>query len=262
MILNRKLFLGVLIAVLVTGCAAPRPAQSQQVAPTATPTRIQRPTRTAGPTATVTLAATPTIAASPTAAPQTATALATPTPEPSPTATALPSRGDAAPANVQVAPTTGGKGSGVLLPLNSRKYPAPTQLTPDNNATYHVAQPVVHMAWSATLTDLMTFGQMPGCISDATNFRRAFESYQLIIHSLDAKRADQVQWTENSTTFDLNLTTLPQGRYSWSVSVVTLCESYIVGQRNGTNTQKSTLQRAYLAPASPTSATRGINWVP
>jgi len=151
---------------------------------------------------------------------------------------------------------------GVLLPLNPRKYAAPALLTPDNNATYHVAQPVVHMAWSATPTDLMTFGQTPGCVSDATNFRRAFESYQLIIHSLDAKRADQVQWNENNPTFDLNLTTLPAGHYSWSVSVVTLCESYIVGQRNDTKTQKSTLQRAFLAPASPTSATRVINWVP
>ena len=266
MILNRKLLLGILIAVLVAGCAAPRPTQPQQVAPTATPTRGQRSTRVPQPTATTTVAATPTIAASPTiaptAAPQTATAPATPTSEPSPTATALPSSGDAAPGNVQVAPTTGGKGSGVLLSLNSRKYPALTLLTPDNNAIYHVAQPVVHMAWSATLTDLMTFGQTPGCISDATNFRRAFESYQLVIHSLDAKRADQVQWNENNPTFDFNLTTVPQGRYSWSVSVVTLCESYIVGQRNDTKTQKSTLQRAFLAPASPTSATRVINWVP
>ena len=130
MMLNRKLLLGILIAVLVAGCAAPRPAQPQQVAPTATPTRGQRPTRVPQPTATATVAATPTAAASPTvaptAAPQTATAPATPTPEPSPTATALPSTGDAAPANVQAAPTTGGKGSGVLLSLNPSKYPAPT----------------------------------------------------------------------------------------------------------------------------------------
>jgi len=132
MILNRKLFLGVLIAVLVAGCAAPRPTQPQQVAPTATPTRGQQHTRAPEAVAT--------IVASPTAAPQTATAPATPTPEPLLTATALPSSGDAAPANVQVAPTTGGKGSGVLLPLSSRKYPTPALLTPDNNATYHVAQ--------------------------------------------------------------------------------------------------------------------------
>jgi len=254
MILNRKLFLGVLIAVLVAGCAAPRPTQPQQVAPTATPTRGQRPTRAPEAVAT--------IVASPTAVPQTATAPATPTPEPLLTATALPSSRDAAPANVQVAPTTGGKGSGVLLPLSSRKYPTPALLTPDNNATYHVAQPVVHMAWSATPTDLMTFGQTPGCVSDATNFRRAFESYQLIIHSLDAKRADQVQWNENNPTFDLNLTTLPVGRYSWSVSVVTLCESYVAGQRNDLPQHKSTLQRIYLGPASPVSASRMFTWIP
>jgi hypothetical protein len=150
----------------------------------------------------------------------------------------------------------------VLLPLSSRKYPTPALLTPDNNATYHVAQPVVHMAWSATPTDLMTFGQTPGCVSDATNFRRAFESYQLIIHSLDAKRADQVQWNENNPTFDLNLTTLPVGRYSWSVSVVTLCESYVAGQRNDLPQHKSTLQRTYLGPASPVSASRTFTWIP
>jgi hypothetical protein len=184
------------------------------------------------------------------------TITATATAQPLPTATVTSSGGAAAPANLSTAPTTGGKGPGVLLPLNARKYPAPTLLTPDNNVTYHVAQPVAHMAWSATPTDLMTFGQMAGCVSDATNFRRAFESYQLIIHSLDAKRADQVQWNENNPTFDLNLTTLPAGRYSWSVSVVTLCESYVVGQRN------KTITRSLLGPASPTGATRTINWVP
>ena len=255
MILNRKLLLGILIAVLVAGCAAPRPSQPQQVAPAATPTRGQRPTRALESTATATVAASPTVA-------PTATAPATATPQPLPTATVTPSSDAATPANLSTAPTTGGKGSGMVLSLNSRKYAALTLLAPDNNATYHVTQPVVHMAWSATLTDLMTFGQTPGCISDATNFRRAFESYQLVIHSLDIKRADQVQWNENNSTFDLNLTTLPQGRYSWSVSVVTLCESYIVGERNDTQTQKSTLQRAFLAPASPTSATRVINWIP
>ena len=260
--LNRKLLFGVLIAVLVAGCAAPRSAQPQQVAPTATPSQGQRPTRTVGPTATATVAATPTVA--PTAVLQTATATeqATPSPQPLPTATTLPSGGTGVSANVQTVPSMGGIGSGELLPLSSRKYPAPALLTPDNNATYHVAQPVVHMVWSATSTDLMTFGQTPDCVSDATNFRRAFESYQLVIHGLDGKRADQVQWNENNPTFDLNLTTLPVGRYSWSVSVVTLCESYVVGKRNDTATQKSTLQRTLLAPASPTSASRVFNWVP
>jgi len=102
----------------------------------------------------------------------------------------------------------------------------------------------------------MTFGQTPGCVSDATNFRRAFESYQLVIHSLDAQRADQVQWNENNPTFDLNLTTLPQGRYAWSVSVATLCESYVAGQR------AKTITRSFLGPVSPTSATRAFNWIP
>jgi hypothetical protein len=120
---------------------------------------------------------------------------------------------------------------------------------------------------------LMVFGQTPGCVSDATNFRRALESYQLVIHSLDAQRADQVQWTDNGTVFDLNLTTVPQGRYAWSVSVVTLCESYAVGQRNDTRPlydnknndpayHPSTLQRSYLGLVSPTSETRIINWIP
>ena len=182
------------------------------------------------------------------------------------------------PANAAVQPAprssvASSAASGVLLSLDPRKYPTPIQLAPDNNVTYHVAQPIVHFAWSATPTDLMTFGQTPGCVSDATNFRRALESYQLIIHSLDTPRADQVQWTDNGTTFDLNLTTVPQGRYSWSVNVVTLCESYVVGQRDDTRPtvkahssdpafHKSTLQRAYLRPVSPTSATRIINWVP
>ena len=247
--LDRKLLLGILIAVLVTGCAAPRPAQPQQAALAATPTRVQRPTRAPEPTATAT------VVASPTAAP-TATVATPATPQPLPTATVTPSSDAAAPANLSTAPTTGGKGSGVVLSLNSRKYPAPTLLTPDNNATYHVAQPVVRMAWSATSTDLMTFGQTPGCVSDATNFRRAFESYQLVIHSQDAVRADQVQWTENSAEFDLNLTTAPQGRYSWSVSVVTLCESYVAGQR------AKTITRSFVGPASPVSASRTFTWIP
>jgi hypothetical protein len=245
--LDRKLLFGILIAVLVAGCAAPRPVQPQQATLAATSTRVQRPTRVPEAVAT--------IVASPTAAP-TATAQATPSPQPLPTATTLPSGGTAAPANVQAAPTTGGKGSGVLLPLSSRKYPAPALLTPGNNATYHVAQPVVHMAWSATLTDLMPFGQTPGCVSDATNYRRAFESYQLVIHSLDANRADQVQWTENSPEFYFNLTTVPAGHYAWSVSVVTLCESYVAGQR------AKTITRSFVGPVSPVSASRVFNWIP
>ena len=253
----RKWLVGVLTVLMVAGCAAPQPTRPQVVpttaaaAPTATRARTVRPTPT--PQATPAATASPSVASS-------ATATTEPTMTPSPSPTTLPAN-----AAVQPAPRTGvasSAASGVLLSLDRRKYPTPVQLAPDNNATYHVSQPVVHFAWSATPTDLMTFGQMPGCVSDATNFRRAFESYQLVIHSLDTPRADQVQWMDNGTVFDLNLTTVPAGRYSWSVNVVTLCESYVVGQRNDLPQHKSTLQRAYLAPASPTSATRSINWVP
>jgi len=256
--MNKKLLVGI-VAILLVGCAAPQSVVPQVAAAaaavsTATRDRSTQPTST--PEAQATATASPTVVPSATAT-ITPTVIPTVTPNPSPTATAA----AVASAKSQTAATTSSQGSGVLLPLDSRKYSAPTLLAPDNNATYHVAQPVVHLAWSATPTDLMTFGQTAGCVSDATNFRRAFESYQLVIHSLDGKQADQAQWTENSTEFDLNFTTLPQGRYSWSVNVVTLCESYVVGQRNGLQ-HKSTLERTYVAAASPTSATRIINWVP
>jgi len=146
--------------------------------------------------------------------------------------------------------------SGVLLPLNPRKYPAPVLLGPDNNATFHVSQPVVHFAWTSAPTELFKFGQTPGCVSDATNYRRAFESYRLVIHSLDSTRPDIVQWNENNTEFYLNLTTIPAGRYAWTVDIVTLCESYIVGQRD------KTITRGFVAPVSPASATRVFAWVP
>ena len=251
--MTRKWILGVLTILMVAGCAAPQPTRLQPTpaaaaaVPTATRARTVRPTPT--PEATATATALPTVAPS-------VTATTAPTVTPSPSPTAMPA--DAA---VQPAPKSS-VASGVLLAIDPRKYPAPALLTPYDNTTYHVAQPVVHLAWSATPTDLMVFGQTPGCVSDATNFRRAFESYQLVIHSLDARRADQVQWTDNGVTFDLNLTTVPQGRYAWSVSVVTLCESYVAGQRNDLPQHKSTLQRTYLGPVSPTSATRIINWVP
>ncbi len=253
----RKWLVGVLTVLMVAGCATPQPTRPQIVpttaaaAPTATRARTVRPTST--PQATLAATASPSVAPS-------ATATTAQTMTPSPSSTTMPAN-----AAVQPAPRTGvasGAASGVLLSVDPRKYPMPVQLAPDNNATYHVSQPVVHFVWSATPTDLMTFGQMPGCVSDATNFRRAFESYQLVIHSLDTLRADQVQWMDNGTVFDLNLTTVPAGRYSWSVNVVTLCESYVVGQHNDLPQHKSTLQRAYLAPASPTSATHIINWVP
>jgi hypothetical protein len=245
-----KLLMGIMV-ILMASCAAPQPAASQvamaaaAAVPTATSARVAQLTPTAAAQATATEL--PTVAPS-----ATATSIPAVTAEPSPTTTAA----AVASAKPQSATTTNGNGSGVLLPLNARKYSAPTLLTPNNNAIYHVAQPVVQIAWSETPTDLMTFGQTAGCVSDATNFRRAFESYQLVIHSLDAPRADQVQWTENSTEFDLNLTTVPQGRYSWSVNVVTVCESYVVGQRN------KTITRSLLGAVSPTSATRAITWIP
>ena len=258
----RKLMLGLLIVFVAAGCSAPRPTQPQATPPAAaavpTATRAQRVRPT--PEASATATALPTVVPS-----VTATTAPTVPPSPAPTAT---------PANVAAQPASKpGIASGVLLAINPRKYPAPVLITPDNSATYHVSQPVVHLAWSAAPTDLMTFGQTPGCVSDATNFRRAFESYQLVIHSLDAQRADQVQWTDNGTVFDLNLTTVPQGRYAWSVNVVTLCESYVVGKRNDTRPlydnknndpayHQSTLQRTYLGPVSPTSAVQVINWAP
>jgi hypothetical protein len=305
--LDRKLFLGVLIAVLVAGCAVPQPAQTQQVTPAVTPAQRQQPTRVPRPAATVAVAPSPTAVptgteqATPTATEQamsllTATPTAVPQPtvsqttvpqmavsqvqvpptavpptatatqqamssQPSPTEIPLPTVALVTPPGIPTEPTSGGVGLGVLLPLDPHKYPAPMLLTPANNATYHVAQPVVHMVWSTT-SNLMTFGQTAGCVSDATNFRRAFESYHLVIHSLDGKRPDQIQWTENDPEYYLNLTTVPAGRYSWSVSVVTLCESYVVGERNNFDQHKSTLQRTLVAPASPASASRVFNWVP
>jgi hypothetical protein len=263
----RKMMLGVLVVLMTASCAAPQPAQprpSPTVAaalPTATRARAARPTATPTAQATATATVPPTVAPS-----ATATTAPTATPSPSPTVVSVS-------VVAQLPAPKSGVPSGVLLALNPHKYPTPTLLTPDNNATYHVSQPVVHIAWSATPTDLMKFGQTPGCVSDATNFRRAFESYQLIIHSLDGSRPDQVQWTDLGTEFDLNLTTVPRGRYSWSVNVVTLCESYEVGLRNDTRPtsdphtsdpayHKGTLQTTYVGAASPTSETRVINWIP
>ena len=251
--MNKILLVGV-VAILLVGCAAPQSVVPQVAAAaaavsTATRDRSTQPTST--PEAQATATASPTVVPSATATIK-PTVMPTVTPQPSQTAAAT----TVASVKSQSALTTSGKASGVLLSLDSAKYPAPTLLTPDNNATYHVSQPVVSLAWSKTPTDLMTFGQTTGCVSDATNFRRAFESYQLVIHSLDAVRADQVQWTENSAEFDLNLTTLPQGRYLWSVNVVTVCESYVVGQRS------KTITRSLLSPVSPTSATRMITWIP
>jgi hypothetical protein len=251
--MNKKLLVGI-VAILLVSCAAPQSvvpqvAAAAAVASTATRDRSAQPTST--PEAQTTATASPTVVPSATAT-ITPTVMPTVTPQPSQTAAAT----TVVSVKSQSALTTSGKASGVLLSLDSAKYPTPTLLTPDDNATYHVSQPVVHLAWAATPADLMTFGQTTGCVSDATNFRRAFESYQLVIHSLDVAQPDIVQWTENSATFDWNLTTVPQGRYSWSVNVVTVCESYVVGQRS------KTITRSLLSPVSPTSATRIITWIP
>jgi hypothetical protein len=190
-----------------------------------------------------------------------ATVAATVTPLPTPTAAAQPAN-IAIPPAYQPAPPLIADG-GLLLAIDPRKYPAPILLTPGDNVTYHVSQSVVHIAWSATPTDLMEFGQTPGCVSDATIFRRAYESYQLIIHSLDASRPDQVQWTDNNPSYDLNLTTVPAGRYTWEANVVTLCQSYEIGLRNDLSKyHKSTLETTLVGAVSPTSGTRTINWVP
>ena len=281
----RNVILCALALVIVTGCSSSRPAPApvaatptrertasnvrSQMAATATAAAEQTvQAASARPTATATVAATTT--ATPVAAPS-----ATPTVRPTATVTPTSAAALSNPqTGAQTAPLPLGSSSGTLLSLSARKYPAPTLLTPSDNATYHVSRPVVHLSWSPTSNELLTFGQTPGCVSDAINFRRAFESYQLVIHSLDVARPDIVQWNENNPTFDLNLTTVPAGHYSWSVSVVTLCESYVVGQRNDTHPlygpqhnsdpayHKSTLERSFVAPASPTSVTRSINWVP
>jgi hypothetical protein len=277
--LRTMILLG-LTLVIVAGCGTNRPSPSVPAAG-ATPTlerAAANATTRAQIAATATAAAEQAAQATPIRPTATATATATAAPTATstvrPTATVAPTSAAAAPVSPQSNPqTTMGISSGTLLALNPRKYPAPTLLTPDNNMTYHVSQPVAHLAWSATPTELLKFGQTPTCVSDAINFRRAYESYQLVIHSLDGTRPDQVQWTDNNPSFDLNLTTVPAGRYSWTVNVVTLCQSYVVGERHDTrplydnrNTDPafhlSTLQTTLVGAASPWSATRIVNWVP
>ena len=272
----RKMMLGVLVVLMTASCAAPQPTQPQPspavaaALPTATRARAARPTPTPQPTATATVLPTDMPSATPTTAP-------TATPSPSPTSTPGTSQGSTAvPASVgvqQPAPAQPIAAGGLLLPINPNKYPAPVLVSPPDNTTYHVSQPVAHLVWSGTADNFMTFGQTPSCVSDATNFRRAYESYQLVIHSLDGARPDQVQWNQNNPGFDLNLTTVPAGRYSWSVNIVTLCESYVVGQRNDTlplgktryddpSYHRGTLQTTLVGAISRMSATRVINWIP
>jgi hypothetical protein len=85
----------------------------------------------------------------------------------------------------------------VLLSLDQENIRR-VQLAPDNNA-HLVSQPVVHFAWSATHDrpdDI--WADAEAAFPDATNFRRAFESYQLVILQLghSASRSSSVdgQW--------------------------------------------------------------------
>jgi hypothetical protein len=146
--------------------------------------------------------------------------------------------------------------------LNPNKYPAPVLLTPQDGAVYHDAQPIVHFTWTNTSDKLLLFGEEPQCTSDATHFRHTFETNQLVIHSLDGKQPDRVQWQDAGTEYYLNLTTVPAGRYSWWVNIGVVCESYVVGQRDGTPWQKSTLERTYLGQVSPNSPARMFTWTP
>jgi hypothetical protein len=157
--------------------------------------------------------------------------------------------------------------------LDPRKYPAPKPLTPDDNAVYHVSQPVVRFAWNNTPSDLMRFGQMAQCTSDATHMRKAFETNQIVIHSLDTSQPDIVGWMDTGTDYTLDLSTLPAGRYSWIVNIGVVCESHIVGKRDNTTPldddknndpayHKSTLERTYLGLVSLSSAARMFTWIP
>jgi hypothetical protein len=140
-------------------------------------------------------------------------------------------------------------------------------LSPDNNAVYHISQSVVRFTWGNTPSDLMKFGQMAQCTSDATHFRKAFETNQIVIHSLDSAQPDIIGWMDTGTDYTLNLTTLyptplPAGRYSWTVNIGVVCESSVVGQRNDILGHKNTLERTYLGAVSPSSAPRTFTWIP
>lgn len=253
--IRRISLFAIVMALLVTGCAAPRPTPPQ-AEPTATRARVERatPTRPAGETSTPRVVTTATAAASATVAP-TATPAATPLP--SPTVSTSQSGGAAAPARIQATLVATGSVMAKAVPsLDPRKYPAPVLLTPDNNAVYHVSQPVVHFVWANTPSDLLTFGQMAQCASDATHFRKAFETTHLVVHSLDTARPDIEAFMDTGTDFNLNLTKVSPGRYSWSVNVTAVCESYVIGQRN------TTIERRYLGAVSPSSAPRTLVWIP
>ncbi len=146
--------------------------------------------------------------------------------------------------------------------LDQNKYPAPVPVTPDDNAVFHVAQPVVHFVWTNTPADLMTFGQLSECQPDSTHFRYALETTQLVFHSLDNAQPDIVAWMDTGTDYNLNLTTVKPGRYSWWVNIGVICQSYVIGQRNDLPQHKSTLDRTYLGQVSPSSAPRMLTWIP
>jgi hypothetical protein len=241
------------LAVLAAGCQSTQstPSPVKPVA-TATQFRLERPTCAPTPQATPTLRTT---------VPAWQLPIATATPAPSATATATRKS-----ATVQTNPpaTLVATGSAAMsVPsLDVHKYPAPKPLSPDDKAVYHASQPEVHLTWGNTPTDLMKFGQMSQCTSDATRFREAFETNQIIIHSLDTTQPDIVGWMDTGTDYTLNLTTLPAGRYSWTVNISVVCESYVVGQRNDILGHKNTLERTHLGPVSLSSAPRTFTWIP
>ncbi len=256
-------------AALVAGCSAPQPALTSAVsrgAPgaTATPTRARGPRPAAaldpaGPTSTPAIAPTPVMLAT----------LPPPTPVPAPSAT--PAASAAAVGRSTGGAVSPGALSGVPQPaipvsapsLDPTKYPAPVLASPDDGAVFHVSQPLVHFTWTNTPSDLMRFGTLSECTSDSAHFRFAFETNQIVIHNLEGKQADIVGWMDTGQDYNLNLTTVPAGRYSWTVNVGVVCESYVIGQRNDLSSRhKSTLDRVYLGPVSPSSAPRTLSWIP
>jgi hypothetical protein len=255
------------LAVLATSCMPARPAQSS-----ATPVILPTNIRIVRPTSAPTVAA---IATATLSAPATPTLLPRATAPPAPSATATAARANSAVVQTNPPATLVATGSAAMsVPsLDAHKYPAPKLLSPDDNAVYHVSQPVVRFAWGNTPADLMTFGQMFQCTSDATHFRKAFETNQIVIHSLDTTQADIVGWMDTGADYTLNLTNLPAGRYTWLVNIAVVCESYTLGQRDDTHPlyenrnndpayHSSTLQRTYLGPVSLSSAPRTFTWIP
>ena len=83
-----------------------------------------------------------------------------------------------------------------------------------------------------------------------------------MIHSLDTAQPDIVGWMDTGTDYTLYLTPLPAGRYSWTVNIGVVCESYVVGQRNDILGHKNTLERTYLGAVSLSSAPRTFTWIP